>query len=191
MRIITALAVGLFILSGMGGQAYAYPAAGAEPEDGCKACHTSPDFEGGLVVKLLRIKDGKKVVNDYNAAKNTIFIPMKRGDTVSYKLVLGHKDSGKASTVGWLWKLPSGVETQLPNCVRKLEMGQPWTKYTDTDGEKHNVKHHTVAGQTFYFSGTTPNRQLEGELRVSLGRDGKGPEYLTGHTIKLVFVPTE
>lgn len=189
MRGISAilLLAGLFVFSNT---AAAYPSRGAEPADGCRSCHTSPDFKGQLVVKMLRVKDGKSIVNDYNPADNTISIPVKPGGKVKYTLVLGHKESGKAKTVGWLWRLPAGVETELPNCVRKLEQGQPWTKYNDVDGEK-NIAYHTVAGQTFFFNGQVANMPMTGELRVSLGQDGAGAVKLTGHTIKLKFVPVE
>jgi len=139
---------------------------------------------------MLRVKDGKSIVNDYNPADNTISIPLTPGGKVKYTLVLGHKESGKAKTVGWLWRLPAGVETELPNCVRKLEQGQPWTKYNDVDGEK-NIAYHTVAGQTFYFNGQAANMPMTGELRVSLGQDGAGAVKLTGHTVKIKFVPQE
>jgi hypothetical protein len=191
MRTKSLLILGLAV--GMGfaaGWADAYPSRGAEPAEGCRACHVSNEFKGKFTVKMLRVKDGKQIVDDYHAVNDTIFIPIKPGGKVSYKLVLGHQEEGKSKTVGWLWKLPTGVETELPNCVRKLEQGQPWTKYTDTDGQEKNVKHHTVAGQTFYFSGGVGNQPMTGELRVSLGNDGQGPEGLTGHSIKINFVPS-
>lgn len=46
----------------------------------------------------------------------------------------------------------------------------------DTDGKKHDAKHHTVAGQTFYFSGPVVDGNLTGELRVSIGKEGMGAE---------------
>ncbi|MBI5814886.1 MAG: hypothetical protein HZB29_04665 [Nitrospinae bacterium] len=189
MRNLSLLALGLAAWIGLASNAQAYPAAGAEPSEGCRACHTNSEYRGKLVVKLLRVKDGKQIVDDYSASSNNIIIPIKPGSKVGYKLVLGSKDAGTANAVGWLWKLPPGVETELPNCVRKLEQGQPWTKYTDTDGQEKNVKNHTVAGQTFYFGGAAPNQPMTGELRVSLGKDGHGPEGLAGHTIKVTFVP--
>ncbi|MBI4664927.1 MAG: hypothetical protein HY751_00810 [Nitrospinae bacterium] len=191
MRTKSLLSLGLAAIMGMAmaSRADAYPARGAEPAEGCRACHVNTEFRGKLSVKMLRVKDGKQIVDDYNPMTNTIFIPVHPGGKVSYKFVLGAKEGGKAKAVGWLWKLPAGVETELPNCVRKLEQGQPWTKYTDTDGQEKDVKFHTVAGQTFFFSGAVSDQPMIGELRVALGKDSMGPEALAGHTIKVIFVP--
>lgn len=167
-----------------------YPSAGAEPTEGCRACHISNDFRDKLDIKMLRTKaDGSKIVDDYNAANKTIVIPINRNGYVKYKLVLGSSQPGTAQTVGWLWKLPSGVRTELPNCVRRLEQGQPWTKYLDADGKQKDVASHTVAGQTFFFDGTVSGEPMVGELRVSIGKQDKGPSQLTGHSIKVIFAP--
>ncbi|MFW2332110.1 MAG: hypothetical protein ACN4E2_07475, partial [Nitrospinota bacterium] len=66
----------------------------------------------------------------------------------------------------------------------------PWTKYVDVGGISKNVKHHTVAGQTFYFDGTVTNLPMVGELHLSIGKQNKGPLELSGHTIKVIFVPS-
>lgn len=185
LKVIIGAVAALFVA--MPTVAGAYPSLGSEPSEGCPLCHTSEDHKKNLVVKLLRVKDGKEVVNDYNADRNMITIPLTPGGKVGYKLVLGTKEAGKANAVGWLWKLPAGIETELPNCIRKLEQGQPFTKYQDVDGDK-NVQNHTVAGQTFFFGNVRTDKPVTGELLVTLGNDNKGPEALTGHSIKIIFV---
>ena len=72
MRNFIALFFGILAWGGSTGIAFAYPSAGAEPAEGCRACHVNSEFRDKLVVKLLRVKNGKEVVNDYHSSSNTI-----------------------------------------------------------------------------------------------------------------------
>ncbi len=166
----------------------AYPAAGGGPSKSCMSCHDNDVFNNNVSFYLIDKATGENVVRG-----NTAYIPIKRGQKQSYKLVLGgnEKTTIPPKTIGWMLVLPGGVSTELPNCIRLLNSGQKF-RYKQEQGSKLLENDNlTVATQTFFFDGNVGNfnEALYGEIRAAVGERKKGKKALGYQTLKLVFTP--
>lgn len=165
-----------------------YPARGGKPDTDCSMCHIEKAFAKKSVVKLIDKSTNKDTVDG-----KKIVIPIRQGDSRSYTFIVGSDGKTKSAptTVGWMFVLPGGVQTELPNCIRLLNSKQPFSyKYKEGDVEKAD-DNLTVATQTFFFDNNAGNftKKMEGELRIAMGERGKGKTALGTTVYKLIFVP--
>ncbi len=182
------IALGIFLINAQTGNSY--PARGGKPGFDCSMCHAEKSFAKKAVLKLIDKSTNKDAVDG-----NKIIIPIRQGDSRSYTFIVGSDGKTKTAptTVGWMFVLPGGVQTELPNCIRLLNSKQPFSyKYKEGDVEKVD-DNLTVATQTFFFDGNAGNftSKMEGELRIALGERGKGKSALGTTVYKLIFVPEE
>lgn len=167
----------------------AYPGAGGEAKTNCLKCHSNSTFNNQVVFQLINSTTKENVVRG-----DTAYIPIKQGDSESYTLILGSngKSSVKAKIISWMFVLPGGVKTELPNSIRLLNSKQEF-RYKKRNKEGHVIEENdnlTVATQTFFFDGNVGNysKGLQGEIRVAMGLAGAGNSGLGESFLKLIFV---